>query len=202
MADDVKKCTVRIGGVFYQLVTKENEQYTRQIAAHADEMIYRIMEENEHLNQTMATVLSLVNVLDDLFQSKRQQQTLEKRLQESENRACVDQKELEKAREQYWELKKEMLELTELNRDYQTLINKLTKPAQDQEETDQEEPDQVSPEPYPEDQEDLPDLIELALAEMAVEEEERTRPRQTELDDYLAAFGQLEEPQEKQQSDE
>ncbi len=180
LADDLKKCTVRIGGVFYQLVTKENEQYTRQIAAHADEMIQRIMAENEQLNQTMATVLALVNVLDDLGQSKMQQQGLAKSAEEARTRAAADRKELEGVREQYWELKKELLAVQELNQDYQTLLNKLTRP--DSEKVEQ-------PAALPLEDEELPDLIESALADTATEKEPE-QLRQTDLADYLAAFGQ------------
>ena len=180
LADDLKKCTVRIGGVFYQLVTKENEQYTRQIAAHADEMIQRIMAENEQLNQTMATVLALVNVLDDLGQSKMQQQGLAKSAEEARTRAAADRKELEGVREQYWELKKELLAVQELNQDYQTLLNKLTRP--DSEKVEQ-------PAALPLEDEELPDLIELALADTATEKEPE-QMRQIALADSMTAFGQ------------
>ncbi len=190
MAEAIKKCTVRIGGVFYQLVTRENEQYTRQIAAHADEMIQRIMAENEHLNQTMATVLSLVNVLDDLMQSKKEQQVLEKGLLEAEGRAAIAKRDLDKAREDYWELKKEMLALAEQNQDYLAQIKLLAQPEEAEPEPAKE------PVLYEEAGEDLPDLVELALADEAAQKEQE-RLQQTNLEDYLAAFGKAEDRQSK-----
>ena len=66
MAEEIKKIYARIGGMSYHLVTSENELYTRQIAAKADEMINRVMQNNPHLSQNMATILALVNAVDEL----------------------------------------------------------------------------------------------------------------------------------------
>ena len=61
MADEIKRISVRIGGMSYQLVSAENETYTRQIAAKADEMIRRVMQNNPQLSLNMSSVLALVN---------------------------------------------------------------------------------------------------------------------------------------------
>lgn len=134
-ADEIKKCSVRIGGVYYQLVTAENEQYTRKIAARADEMINRIAQDNPQLSQTMATVLALVNAVDELTRAWQQLKGMEGQHLDLDNKASEARRELSRLREQHWEMKKELLRVTELNRDYQTLINKLTQAAAQKPET-------------------------------------------------------------------
>jgi cell division protein ZapA (FtsZ GTPase activity inhibitor) len=125
-ADEIKKCSVRIGGVYYQLVTAENEQYTRRIAARADEMINRVMQDNPQLSQAMSTVLALVNAVDELSRAYQQLKGMEGQHLDLDSKASEARRELGRLREQHWEMKKELLRITELNSDYQTLINKLT----------------------------------------------------------------------------
>ncbi|NLM78306.1 MAG: cell division protein ZapA [Ruminococcaceae bacterium] len=124
--EELKKCEVRIGGMVYQLVTSENEIYTRQIASRADEMINRIMQDNPQLSQAMATVLALVNAVDDLTRAYQQMKDINNRQKDQEQKSTEARRELNRLREQNWEMKKELLRLNELTRDYQALINNLT----------------------------------------------------------------------------
>lgn len=128
-----KKCIVRIAGVSYQLVTTQDETYTRQVASHADEMIRRVMEDSPELNQSMATVLALVNAVDELSQAYRQAKTLEGQRIDADHKADEARRELNRMREQNWEMKKELLRLKKMNRDFQALINQLTEPGQGKE---------------------------------------------------------------------
>lgn len=125
-ANELKKCSVRIGDVYYQLVTAENESYTRKIAAHADEMIHRVQQDNPQLSQAMATVLALVNAVDELARAYQQLKSMEGQHLDLDQKASEARRELARLREQHWEMKKELLRVTELNRDYQSLINRLT----------------------------------------------------------------------------
>ena len=59
MTEKPKKINVMIGGIYYQLVSSEDDQYTRQIASRADEMIRRVMQDNPHLTQNMSSILAL-----------------------------------------------------------------------------------------------------------------------------------------------
>lgn len=148
-ADEIKKCSVRIGGVYYQLVTAENEQYTRRIAARADEMINRVMQDNPQLSQAMSTVLALVNAVDELSRAWQQLKGMEGQHLDLDNKASEARRELSRLREQHWEIKKELLRITELNRDYQTLINKLTQAGAQKEPVipDKEQPQEQARQP-------------------------------------------------------
>ena len=130
MAEEIKKIYARIGGMSYHLVTSENELYTRQIAAKADEMINRVMQNNPHLSQNMATILALVNAVDELNGLYAKQTTVDNQKMEMEKQTSDIRKELMRLREQNWEMKKEILRLNDLCQDYQALITKLTTPGE------------------------------------------------------------------------
>jgi cell division protein ZapA (FtsZ GTPase activity inhibitor) len=130
VAEEIKKIYARIGGMSYHLVTSENELYTRQIAAKADEMINRVMQNNPHLSQNMSTVLALVNAVDELNSLYAKQSAVDSQKQEMEKQTGDIRKELMRLREQNWEMKKEILRLNDLCQDYQALITKLTTPGE------------------------------------------------------------------------
>ena len=178
-ADEIKKCSVRIGGVSYQLVTNENETYTRQIAARADEMIKRVMQDNPQLSQAMATVLALVNAVDELSRAYQQLKGQEGSRLDLDRKANEAKNELNRMREQNWDMKKELLRLQELNREYQALISKLTTPEVAEEPGSEAEAPLLAEE-TPQEKQDPPD-----------ENDKRTMERlqQTNLDDYLKAYG-------------
>lgn len=111
MTEDIRRITVRIGGTSYQLVFAQNEQYARRVAARADEMIRRVMQNNPQLSQSMATVLALVNSLDDLTRISERLEAIEQGRKESEKQAEETRQELKRLREQNWEMKKQLLEL-------------------------------------------------------------------------------------------
>lgn len=126
LADEIKRIFVRIGGMSYQLVSAENENYTRQIAAKADEMIRRVMQNNPQLSLNMSTVLALVNSLDELSRLYLQLNTADSQKHETEKQAAESRKELNRLREQNWEMKKEILRLSALCKDYEALLEKAT----------------------------------------------------------------------------
>lgn len=128
MADENKKISVRIGGIYYQLVSAEDEKYTRQIAARADEMIRRGMQANPQLSQNMAAVLSLVNALDELMRVRQQFAGLDEQRQQHDRQISDVRSELARMREQNWEMKKEILRLNNLCHDYETLLQKAVIP--------------------------------------------------------------------------
>jgi cell division protein ZapA (FtsZ GTPase activity inhibitor) len=122
MAEVIKRIHVRIGGMSYQLVSSENEAYTRQIALKADEMIRRVMQNNPQLTLGMSTVLALVNTLDELARVGGQMGALENQRQESDRQAADLRKELARMREQNWEMKKELLRVNSLLKEYEALL--------------------------------------------------------------------------------
>jgi cell division protein ZapA (FtsZ GTPase activity inhibitor) len=126
LADEIKRISVRIGGASYQLVSAENEVYTRQIAMKADEMIRRIMQNNPQLSLNMSAVLALVNTVDELTKIFQHMSGLDGQRQESEKQLAEIRKELMRLREQNWEMKKELLRLNSLCQEYEALLARQT----------------------------------------------------------------------------
>jgi cell division protein ZapA (FtsZ GTPase activity inhibitor) len=126
LAEEIKRINVRIGGMSYQLVSSENEAYTRSIAAKADEMIRRVMQNNPQLSLNMSTVLAFVNSLDELSRVLQHLNSLDGSRQDSEKQMAEMRKELMRLREQNWEMKKEMLRINALNSEYETLLARMS----------------------------------------------------------------------------
>lgn len=120
MADDIKRVQVRIGSVTYSLVSAADEQYTRKIGARADEMIRRVMQSNPQLSHNMAAVLALVNAVDDLSRIYDKMNHNDTRQQANDKKVSEMHLELQRLREQNWEMKKNMLELRALCREYES----------------------------------------------------------------------------------
>ncbi len=117
MGKEAHRISVRIGGMFYNLVSGESEEYTRQIAAKADEMIRRVSMASPHLSQQMTVVLALVNAVDELTRLSNQQNVSGQQQQAAEQKSAELRTELAKARELNWEMKKEILRLSALLRE-------------------------------------------------------------------------------------
>ena len=123
MADQtIKKCPVSIGGITYQLVTSQDEAYTRQVAAKADERIRQLLHDYPNLNQTMATVLALVNSLDELTRAYRRLQSVDDRDEGHQEQLRQMRQELNRLREENWELKKDLLQLQDSLRQLQEAV--------------------------------------------------------------------------------
>lgn len=125
MADETKRVHVRIANVAYQLAANENETHIRQMAANADEMIRRVLQSSPQLSQGMATVLALVNAMDEISLLSSQAE-IERRQRESLERQLVETKvELSRIREQNWEMKKDMLKMQNLLAEFEQHLDKL-----------------------------------------------------------------------------
>ncbi len=125
MADEIRRIQVHIGSLSYSLITGEDEQYTRRIAARADEMIRRVMQNNPQLSQSMSTVLALVNAVDDLNRLAERSNRYETRLKEIDEVSGDLRQELQRLREQNWELKKDLLDARNACRELETLSETL-----------------------------------------------------------------------------
>lgn len=127
MDKENQKISVRIGGMSYNLVSSESEQYTRQIAARADEMIRRVAMSSPLLSQQMTIILALTNAVDELTRQALQQSQAEKQRDTAETKAAELRTELAKARELNWEMKKELLRLNALCHQQEVRLNDLEK---------------------------------------------------------------------------
>jgi cell division protein ZapA (FtsZ GTPase activity inhibitor) len=119
MDKEIQKINVRIGGMSYNLVSLESEQYTRQIAARADEMIRRVAMSGPQLSQQMTIILALTNAVDELTRQATQQSIAEQQRDAAELKNSELRTELTRAREANWEMKKELLRLNALCRQYE-----------------------------------------------------------------------------------
>jgi cell division protein ZapA (FtsZ GTPase activity inhibitor) len=145
LAEEIKRINVRIGGMSYQLVSSENEAYTRSIALKADEMIRRVMQNNPQLSLGMSTVLALVNSLDELAKVLQHFHSLDSQRQESEKQTAEMRKELMRLREQNWEMKKELLRINGLLGEYETLLARFSPSGPSQENQPDTGPENADP---------------------------------------------------------
>ena len=109
MAKSDEYVNVRIGKMTYRLSSDGDLQRTYDIAATADAMMEQITKRHPHLNQVSQAVLALVNsigLMED-FHEKIKTAYQERdfaRMHQEELKA-----ELNRLREQFWELKKDVL---------------------------------------------------------------------------------------------
>lgn len=136
--DKMKKISVSIGGISYQLVSQENETYTREIARKVDETIHQIVQQHPSLSTSQATVLAMVNTLDALtkvnsalIEATKEVENVESRaMKEIENaifKMTKAQHELFSLRDTDFELKKELIRVNELNKQLELEIAFLRK---------------------------------------------------------------------------
>ncbi len=119
MADPIRHVQVRIAGIACQLVAAEDEEQIRQIALAADEMVRTVQQSVPHLSQSMATILALVNAMDELSQVRQQLASLAGKKEQTEQQLQRLQDEFGELREQNFDLRKEQLELKRLISDYE-----------------------------------------------------------------------------------
>lgn len=109
MRDEVKKIQVRIGNMVYQLSATEDPNYIQEIASIADELITKIARRYPHMNSTSTQVLALVNAVDAMRQAQADLQQATMTKDNAAQNAIELKAELSRLREQFWELKKELL---------------------------------------------------------------------------------------------
>lgn len=183
MADKIRKISVRIGGMSYQLVSAADEGYTRQIAAAADEMIRRVMQNNPQLSQSMSAILALVNALDELTRLRHENAGIDDQRQLHDRQLTEARNELSRLREQNWEIKKEVLRLNDLCKDYEALlVQQKERPSDIDTDAaaclDDDAESDVNAGIYPD-----------SLASTGIEAKPEAQLTQTNLEDYLRANG-------------
>jgi len=136
--ENSKKISVSIGGISYQLVSQENEAYTREIARKADEAIRQIVQQHPSLSTMQAIILAIVNTFDALTKQNDYLEETKAELETIENRSASEienikikmvkaQHELFALRDADFELKKEFLRISELNKQLELEIASLRK---------------------------------------------------------------------------
>ncbi len=168
MPETVKRVNVRIAGVAYQLAATEDEAHIRKMAAQADEMIRQVLLASPHLSQSMATILALVNAMDEANKFRRLSESLHKEKDSLALQAQQLKTELDRVREQNWDMRKDQLHLQRLIAEYEKRFAQIlvaaeaedkaaTEPQAEPESAPMPEPGlEPLPEPDPENSDSLP----------------------------------------------
>ena len=123
MSDRVERIRVRIGKMTYQLTASDDPQKMRDIAVTANAMMEQIAKRQPQLNQISQAVLALVNAVGMM------QEAHEKRQEAYESRDLAERTteeiraELTRLREQFWQMKKELLYYRNLCEIYETKLS-------------------------------------------------------------------------------
>jgi len=111
--DQPSHVSVHIAGMQYRLIApdKKGEAYVREIAEKAEQLILQIQKNSPGMSMTSTTVLSLVNVLDEMHKKDLQYADLEREIASHSVTTEKDKANFLHLREINWELKKEVLRL-------------------------------------------------------------------------------------------
>ncbi len=134
--DKNHKISVSIAGISYQLISRENESYAREIARKADDTIRQVLAQHPTLSTTQAIVLAMINTFDaltklskSLDEAQAEVELIETRSAQAVEKAKSEmnkaQHELFMLRDTDFELKKEILRVTELNKQLELEIASL-----------------------------------------------------------------------------
>lgn len=76
------KIVVRIAGNEYTLCGAESVEYMQKVALYVDKKTVEIMRANHTLSTSMASVLTAINVADEMFKLEELSETLQKELEQ------------------------------------------------------------------------------------------------------------------------
>lgn len=100
---------VKIGTMTYLIRANEDEQYVRETAAIADELIALTKKNYPQVNQLTASVLALVNAVDSMRQAVQERQEAVKQMEAEQALKVEAEADLMRVNEQFWEMKKDLL---------------------------------------------------------------------------------------------
>jgi len=86
---DYKKVPVKINGREYHIACTEEEEYIQRVAYYIDRKLNQIINANPRLDVSMASVLTSLNLADQLFKAVELIEELEKKLGEKVNNEVV-----------------------------------------------------------------------------------------------------------------
>ena len=126
MSDEVKRIQVRIGSMVYQLSASEDPTYIQETAEIANELIAKIARHYPSMNTSSTQVLALVNAVDAM---RHAQDDLKVAMADKDNAVQNEgelKAELARLREQFWELKKDLLYYKNLCNIHEQRLAELT----------------------------------------------------------------------------
>lgn len=113
--------SVRINGMEYHLRGEEQAEYLHKVAAYVDKKIKDVLDKNCMLNMSSASVLSAINIVDDLFKSQMSYIKLSDFASELENKTKLNEEQIEELKRQ---IKQLAVNNSELQQRAQESINK------------------------------------------------------------------------------
>ena len=119
----VEQIQVRIGKITYQLTTSDDPQKMRDIAATADAMMNQVAKKSPQLNQVAQAVLALVNAVSLMEESYEKLQAARADTELANQTAEEIKAELIRQREQFWQMKKELLYYRNLCEIYESKLS-------------------------------------------------------------------------------
>ncbi|HEY8423060.1 MAG TPA: cell division protein ZapA [Thermoclostridium sp.] len=129
------KVSVRIAGNEYTLCGYESAEYLQKVALYVDQKTTEIMKANHTLSTSMASVLTAINIVDEMFKLTEAKEALEKELeiakktlQEIKQDRDMLSQQLQKANEENKHL---LLELTKREAELNEVRNSLAKATGD-----------------------------------------------------------------------
>ena len=121
------KIEVLIGGKVYTIVGDESEEYMQRIALYIDKKMDEVnkAESSKALSTNMVTILTSINVADDLFKTNEECNKLFDNVQELEKDKENLKQRLEEFEEELLKVQCENIEYEKLINDYQLEIMRL-----------------------------------------------------------------------------
>lgn len=134
MADRNRVC-VRIAGNEYTICGGESAEYIQRVALYVDRKTVEVMRANHTLSTSMASVLTAVNVADEMFKAKEKKESLQSELDQlqktllelKQDKATLTQQ-LQKTNEENRQL---VIELTRREAELSEVRNSLAKATGD-----------------------------------------------------------------------
>lgn len=123
MSNRIERVRVRIGKMTYQLTASDDPQKMRDIAATANAMMEQVANRQPQLNQISQAVLALVNAVGMMQEAHEKRQEAYDSRDLAERTAEEIRAELTRLREQFWQMKKELLYYRNLCEIYETKLS-------------------------------------------------------------------------------
>jgi cell division protein ZapA len=86
--------TVKINGVEYNLKGEEQEEYLHKVAGYVDKKVKNILSNNCKLSTASASILSAVNVVDDMFKKQREYEKFLEKVEQIERKQKAYEEEI------------------------------------------------------------------------------------------------------------
>jgi cell division protein ZapA len=112
--------TVKINGIEYNLKGEEQDEYLHKVAGYVDKKLKNILDNNPKLSISSASVLSAINIVDDMFKVQEKQEELLEKVRQID-KTCIDYE------EQIGALKRQIRHMEEYNTELQFKLKTTSK---------------------------------------------------------------------------